>query len=109
MSDIDGYRPPPPWAPPSLRADPLGPVPAPPASPTSLPRPRARRAFVVLVAAVGAAAVAVALLTVHRTTSLRRLDLPNSVGNFRLLRALDPGEVLALARGGSLAGFGLSD
>jgi hypothetical protein len=118
VGEVDGYRPPPPFSPPSLRAEPLN-----GALPTAGPAPVARsgwtghlthrspgrRALIVLLAAVGAAAVAVTLLTVDRTTSLRRLVLPHSVDQFQLQRALSPGEVIALARGGSLAGFGLGE
>ncbi len=108
MGDVDGYRAPPPFTPPSLRTGPLhlpgvgtAQVRRPPPAPT-------RRLLGVVLAAVGAAAVALALLGVDRMTSpsLRRLSLPLSVAEFRLQHALTPAQVDALASGGSFAGFG---
>jgi len=108
VGDVDGYRAPPPFSPPSLRSAPLhppgvgaAPVPRPAAAPT-------HRLLAVLLAALGAAAVASALLGVDRMTrpTFRRLSLPVSVAEFRLQHALSPAQVDALASGGSFAGFG---
>jgi hypothetical protein len=110
VGDVDNYRPPPPFAPPSLRSAPLaGPAAEPPAPP-ALPAPR-RRIAGALLAVAGAAAVALTLLIVDRTTSpsFRRLSLPRTVAEFHLQRSLSPAEVDALASGGSFAGFASAD
>src|SRR5689334_21952909 len=81
-----------------------------PEAPAAVPRaaaPRRRRALVAVLAVLGAAAVAGALLAVDRTTgsSLRRLSLPRAVAEFRLQRSLSPEQITALASGGTFAGF----
>jgi hypothetical protein len=114
VGDGEGYRPPPPFAPPGLRTAPLNAAWS--AAPTAAaaathPVGHRRRALGAVLVAVAAAAVALTLLAVDRTTSptLRKLSLPRAVAEFRLQRSLSQQEVDALASGGAFAGFGAEE